>query len=120
MRLFRAAHRRCRVAILAEALPLNCCPGWDMSARRRPLVVGLELQAELVVDDAQIAVAAAQYRRGHDCLDLLSHYADIGLVTAVVAEAIKAKAVIEAAEKRVSCLSIISDRRTTRRVVRRA
>src|SRR6266700_2192490 len=71
-----------------------------MSARPGPLVVGLELQAELVVGDTQIAVAAAQYRRGHDCLDFLRHHADIGLVAAVVAEAIEAEAVIEVAEKR--------------------
>src|SRR5205814_2916716 len=64
------------------------------------LVVGLELQADLVVEDAQIAVAAAQYRRGHDCLDLLRDHADIGLVAAVVAEAVEAKAVVEVAEKR--------------------
>src|SRR2546423_2202855 len=71
-----------------------------MSARRGPLLVGLELKAELVVEDAQIAVAAAQYRRGHDCLDLLRHHADIRLVAAVVAEAVEAKAVVEVAEKR--------------------
>src|SRR5947207_15927211 len=71
-----------------------------MSARRGPLVVGLELQAELVVEDPQIAVAAAQYRRGHDCLDFLRHHADIGVVAAVVAEAVEAEAVIEVAEKR--------------------
>ena len=49
--------------------------------------------------DTQIAVAAAQYRRGHDCLDFLRHHADIGLVAAVVAEAVEAEAVIEVAEK---------------------
>src|SRR4029078_11214175 len=67
-------------------------PGRDMSARRGPLVVPLKLQTELVVGNAQIAVAAAQYRRGHDCLPLLRHHADIGLVAAVVAEAIGAEA----------------------------
>src|SRR5437762_9358331 len=63
-----------------------------MSARRDPLVVGLELQAELVVEDPQIAVAAAQYRRGHDCLDFLRHHANISLVATVVAEAVEAEA----------------------------
>src|SRR5713101_8419177 len=82
-----------------QALLLNWCAGWDMSARRGPLVVGLELHAELVVEDPQIPVAAAQYRRGHDCLDFLRHHADIGLVAAVVGEAVEAKAVIEVAEK---------------------
>src|SRR2546430_7506963 len=79
MRLIGAAHRRCRaitatdtcVLAFVPALLLNWCAGRDMSARRGPLVVGLELQAELVVEDPQIAVAAAQYRRGHDCLDFL-------------------------------------------------
>src|SRR5712671_642733 len=83
-----------------QALLLNWCAGWDMSARRGPLVVGLELHAELVVEDPQIPVAAAQYRRGHDCLDFLRHHADIGLVAAVVGEAVEAEAVIEVAEKR--------------------
>src|SRR5947209_15460621 len=108
MRLTGAAHRRCRaitatdscVLAFVQALLLNWCAGRDMSARRGPLVVGLELQAELVVEDPQIAVAAAQYRRGHDCLDFLRHHADIGLVAAVVAEAVEAEAVIEVAEKR--------------------
>ena len=45
-------------------------------------------------------VAAAQYRRGHDCLDFLRHHADIRLVAAVVAEAVEVEAVIEVAEKR--------------------
>src|SRR5882724_4530199 len=108
MRLIGAADRRCRattatdscVLAFVQALLLNWCAGRDMSARRGPLVVGLELQAELVVEDTQIAVAAAQYRRGHDCLDFLRHHADIGLVAAVVAEAVEAEAVIEVAEKR--------------------
>src|SRR4030088_1184625 len=108
MRLIGAAHRRCRattatdscVLAFVQALLLNWCAGRDMSARRGPLVVGLEFQAELVVEDPQIAVAAAQYRRGHDCLDFLRHHADIGLVAAVVGEAVEAEAVIEVAEKR--------------------
>src|SRR6266851_4432911 len=107
MRLIGAAHRRCRattttdscVLAFVQALLLNWCAGRDMSARRGPLVVGLELQAELVVEDTQIAVAAAQYRRGHDRFDFLRHHADIGLVAAVVAEAIEAEAVIEMAEE---------------------
>src|SRR5260370_31978396 len=108
MRLIGAAHQRCRaitatdscVVAFVQALLLNWCAGRDTSARRGPLVVGLELQAELVVEDPQIAVAAAQYRGGHDCLDFLRHHADISLVAAVVAEAVEAEAVIEGAEKR--------------------
>src|ERR1700730_9765694 len=106
MRLI-TAHRRSRattatdpcVLAFVQASLLNWCAGRDMSARRGPLVVGLELQAELVVEDTQITVAAAQYRRGHDCLDFLRHHADIGLVAAAVAEAVEAEAVVEVAEK---------------------
>src|SRR5258705_12825612 len=106
--LIGAAHRRYRAIMATDSCVLafvpsfllNWCAGRDMSARRGPLVVGLELQPELVVEDPQIAVAAAQYRRGHDCLDFLRHHADISLVAAVVAEAVEAEAVIEVAEKR--------------------
>jgi hypothetical protein len=38
---------------LSQELLLNGCAGRDMSARRGPLVVGLELQAELVVEDPE-------------------------------------------------------------------
>src|SRR4051794_19479598 len=106
MRLFGAAHRTypCELILASlafvRALLLNGRASRDMSARRGPLVVGLELQTELVVEDAQIAVAATQYRRGHDCLDLLGHHADIDLVAAVVAEAVEAKAIVEVTEKR--------------------
>src|SRR5437660_943346 len=79
---------------------LNRCAGRDLCARRDPLIVALELQAELVVEDLQGAVTAAHDRVGHDRLDLLRHHADIGLVTAVVAEAIEAEAAIEMAEQR--------------------
>src|SRR6266702_1294780 len=70
-----------------------------MCARRDPLVVGLELQAELVVEDAQIAIAAAHHRRGHDCPDFLRHDADIDLVAVIVAEAVEAEAVVEVAKE---------------------
>src|SRR6266699_5300132 len=70
-----------------------------MCARRDPLVVGLELQAELVVEDAQIAIAAAHHRRGHDCLNFLRHDADIDLVAVIVAEAVEAEAVVEVAKE---------------------
>src|ERR1700730_13283571 len=101
-------------------LLLNWFADRDMSARGGPLVVGLELQAELVVGDTQIAVAAAQYRRGHDCLDFLRHHADIGLVAAVVAEAIEAEAVIEVAEKGDVVLKHHVGSPNNTRVVRRA
>src|SRR5580700_4711100 len=62
--------------------------------------VTLERHAELVVVHTQIAVAAARGRFRHDLLHLLGHDADIGLVAAVVAEAIEAEAVVEMAEQR--------------------
>src|SRR3977135_3842304 len=88
------------VLAFVQASMLNWCAGRDMSTRRGPLVVALKFQAELVVGDAQIAIATAQNRRGHDCLHFLRHHADIGLVAAVVAEAVEAEAVIQLAENR--------------------
>src|SRR5262245_35949732 len=74
--------------------------GRNPCARRQPLLVGLELDAEPVIEDPQVAVAAAHDRFRHDALHLLRHHADIGLVAAVVAEAIEAEAVVETAEQR--------------------
>src|SRR5215475_16218705 len=74
--------------------------GRNPCARRQPLLVGLELDAEPVIEDPQIAVATAHDRVRHDRLHLLRHHADIGLVAAVVAEAIEAEAVVEMAEQR--------------------
>src|SRR5262245_13653155 len=74
--------------------------GRNPCARRQPLLVGLELDAEPVIEDPQVAVAAAHDRFRHDALHLLRHHADIGLVAAVVAEAIEAEAVVEPAEQR--------------------
>lgn len=73
--------------------------GRHASARRDPLFVGLELDAELVVEDPQIAVAATDDGVGHHLLHFLRHYADVGAVAAVIAEAIIAKAVGEMAEE---------------------
>ena len=70
-----------------------------MRARREPLVIGLVLQADLVVKHPQIAVPAAHDRFRHDRLNLLRHDADVGLVAADIAEAIKAQTVIKVAEK---------------------
>ena len=71
----------------------NICP------RSQPLLVGLELQPELVVEHPQIAVWSAHDRLRHDLLHFLGDDADIGLVAADVAEAIEAKAIVETAEK---------------------
>src|SRR5207237_10697850 len=56
--------------------------------------------AKSIVEDPQIAVAAAHHRRGHDRLDFLRHHADIGLVAVIVAEAVEAEAVVEMAKER--------------------
>ena len=74
---------------------LDWCAGRDTCARCDPLVVGLKLEAKLVIEDTQIAVVAAHYRRRQDCLNFLRHHADVGLVVAIVAKAVEAKAVIE-------------------------
>jgi hypothetical protein len=63
------------------------------------LIVGLEFQTEHFVVHPEGAVPAAADRIRHDDLHLLRHHADIGLVAAVVAEAIEAKAVVELTEK---------------------
>src|SRR5215471_16080681 len=74
--------------------------GRDPRTGSDPLVVRLELQAELVIEDPQIAVPAARNRLRHDDLHFLRHDADVGFAAAVIAEAIKAKAVVEAAQER--------------------
>src|SRR5437016_10677047 len=74
--------------------------GRNLRAGGEPLIVGLELQAELVIEHPQRAVAAAHDRIGHYSLHFLRHHADIGLVAAIVAEAIEAEAVVEMAKER--------------------
>src|SRR5215467_11884275 len=59
--------------------------------RRNPVLVGLEFDAEPVVEDAQGAVAIMHH--------LLRHHADVGAVAAVVAEAIVAEPVGKMAEQ---------------------
>jgi len=72
----------------------------NMRARCHPPAIALKLHANSVVRDPQITVAAAHYRRGHDRLDLLRHHTNVGLVTAIVGEAVKAKTVLEMTDKR--------------------
>src|SRR5690242_15980449 len=71
----------------------------DLPARSEPVAVRAELQAEPVVVNAQIAVAAACYCARHHRLHLLCHHADIGSGAAEVAEAVIAEAVVEMAEQ---------------------
>jgi hypothetical protein len=59
--------------------------------------VGLEFHAELVVENAEIAIAAAHDRIRPHPLHVLRHHADIGDVAAFVGEAIEADAVVELA-----------------------
>src|SRR5262249_18090674 len=73
--------------------------GWNPCAGSNPPVVALELHAELVVEDAQVTVAAAHDSIRPDGLHFLSHHADIGLVSAVVDEAVVAETIVEMAEK---------------------
>src|SRR4029079_18618597 len=73
--------------------------GRDTLARSNPLFVGLHLEAELVVIDAEIAVAVAHDRFRPHCFDFLRHHADIGLIAAEIAEAIEAEAVVELTEQ---------------------
>src|SRR5438876_5054187 len=70
------------------ASALDRSAGRNMCPRRDPPLIRLELHAELVVEDPQITVAAAHHRRGHDRLHFLRHHADMGLVAAVVGEAV--------------------------------
>ncbi len=73
--------------------------GRNVCSRPDPMAVALDLQTELLVIYLQIAVGAAHDRRRHDLLHVLRHHPDIGPVAAVVAKSIKAKTVIEIAEK---------------------
>src|SRR4051812_29388861 len=67
----------------------------DLPARGEPVTVAAEFQAEPVVVNAQVAVAAARHRTRHHRLYFLRHHADIGARAAEIAEAIKAEAVVE-------------------------
>src|SRR5260370_14523608 len=71
----------------------------DPCARCNPVVIRLEGQAEPVVENRQIAIPITGDRLRHDCLNFLRHYANIGVVAAVVAEAIEAEAIVEVAEQ---------------------
>ena len=71
----------------------------DLRPRCDPLVVGLELQTELVIKDPPIAVAIASDRFRRDRLHFLRHHADIEVVAAIIGEAIEAEAIVEPAEK---------------------
>jgi hypothetical protein len=65
------------------------------SARRVPVVVALKFHAELIVIHLQIAITAARYRIWSDLGDFLRNHTNVWRVTAVIAEAIEAKAIVE-------------------------
>ena len=71
----------------------------DLASRCEPLIVRLKLHADLLVVDPQIAIAPARHGIRHDRLHFLRHHADIGLLAAIVSEAIEAEAVVEMAEQ---------------------
>src|SRR5215831_13368686 len=73
--------------------------GLNLRAGFEPLLVGLEFQAELVVVDPQIAVAADRGRIGPNSHHFLGQHADINLVAAVVAKAIDADPAVEPSKK---------------------
>src|SRR5580692_9755342 len=87
-----------KVAPTSPGMPPH--PVRNLRARSEPVRIAFERHTELVVVHTQIPVAAARDRLRHDLLYLLGHDADIGLVAAVVAEAIVAEAVVEVAEQR--------------------
>src|SRR4051812_6914351 len=73
------------------------------SCRRRacpePLVIALKSETQSVVVDAQDALGVAAHRiRPHE-LHLLRHHPDVALVTAVIAEAVEAKAIVETTQE---------------------
>src|SRR6516164_1533170 len=68
-------------------------------ARRDPVLVSLELDAEPVVEDPQIPLPVTHNRLRHDCFNFLRHHTDIGAIAAVITEAIVADAVGEMAKQ---------------------
>ncbi len=63
------------------------------------MVIRLEGQAELVVEDPQIAISIAGDRLRHHRPHFLCDDADVGVVAAIVAEAVEADAVVQTAEQ---------------------
>ena|ERR1700680_2567035 len=78
---------------------LNWCSSRDTCAGPDPSAIRLKPDAYLIVEDAQIAVAAAHHRRRQDCLHFLCDDANVGFVAAVVPEPVEAEAVVKAAKE---------------------
>jgi hypothetical protein len=64
-----------------------------------PLIVGLELQPEFVVENPEIAVSAAHDCLRYDGLHFLRNDADVGAVASIVSKAIEAEIVVKTAEQ---------------------
>ena len=67
--------------------------------RCNPLLIRLEFDPEPAVKNAQGAVPIMNNGLRHDSLNLLRHYADIGTVASVIAEAIVAEAIRKMTEQ---------------------
>src|SRR3974390_1993133 len=67
----------------------------QQTSRGSPIVIRPEFEAEPFVGDAQIAVAAARNGVGPHRLHFLRDHADVGLVAAIVCEAIVTETVVE-------------------------
>src|ERR1700716_242480 len=63
----------------------------DLRAGGEPVPIGAELQSELFIVDAEIAVAAARHRLRHQPLHFLRHHPDISLAAAEIAETVIAE-----------------------------
>jgi hypothetical protein len=63
------------------------------------MLICLKLDAELVVEDPQVAVVVAYHGLRHDRLHFLRYHADVCAVAAIITEAIVTQAVLEIAEK---------------------
>src|SRR5262249_43892925 len=72
---------------------VNSRAGRHVLARRNPLVIGLELHFEHVIENPEITVAPAHHGARHDVLHLLRDHTHIRLVAAFVGEAVEAEAI---------------------------
>ena len=73
---------------------------WCLPARAHPRQPidhrGLELHPNHVAEDLEITVAPAHHGAWQDALHLLCHHTHVGLVAAVIGEAVEAEAIGEA------------------------
>src|SRR5262249_57282697 len=68
-------------------------------ARCPPLLIGLELHADLVIEDFEVPLPVSRHRLRHNRAHFLRDHADIGLLAAVVDKTIEAETVLESAKK---------------------